>query len=711
MKTERIFISIVLLSTFLICQSKGAQWNQPANTWVKRNPLPGGPPVPRLGYEGACAWDSSRDLFIRYGGHNQGGGGAQYSEIWTWNPRTNRWTLKEPDISPPGVCCAQQNLFDPTSNRYVRFPAFSGSHGWQWFREIYLNDSTVWVYALETNRWKDLRPLPAPHVSGLRCASWDSDEQVMVLFGGEGNREGTVVYDPHSNTWTRMNPPAEPAFRSAGNMVYDEANKRHILFGSQFTDDSHTWAYNLRANRWTDMKPPQQPPTDRNDAVLAYDCANRVVVAVIKITTGEGENAGHTLQTWTYNTAENRWTRMNPHREPDATGNRSRVIVYADSLGMSLLENRTRSRPGPPEQQLWTYCYKSLDADSTKLALRPVDIKVKTRTNGAVLNWQPSQENALSGFVLYRGAGALPWTVKYEKIAEVSAETTVFEDRNLERGVPYYYKIAAVAKQGSTVGSVIARTRPRIVEDVHVSAMSQNQVLIEWTAPAGSDVVGYHVERAPVEVYTNDQLNRIKSKLKTLPRPSVGAIKKIGRFHRITKSPVEALYYRDKVDLENTVEVNDPIFASRLYKDHLDRSGREYRWAVYAYRVRAVNALGVESGPSPAVFTIPSSPRWVFSREENQVCRLKWRSNPEKSIAGYRVYRMDGRWEKDPISRLTPEPIRETRYSDETAGEPTRRYYVVALDALGQEGMPSSPVWYNREWKHFYEPFTGAWHQ
>jgi hypothetical protein len=33
------------------------------------------------------------------------------------------------------------------------------------------------------------------------------------------------------------------------------------------------------------------------------------------------------------------------------------------------------------------------------------------------------------------------------------------------------------------------------------------------------------------------------------------------------------------------------------------------------------------------------------------------------------------------------------------------------VDALGQEGSPSSPVWFEREWKSFYAPFTGAWHQ
>jgi hypothetical protein len=124
-----------------------------------------------------------------------------------------------------------------------------------------------------------------------------------------------------------------------------------------------------------------------------------------------------------------------------------------------------------------------------------------------------------------------------------------------------------------------------------------------------------------------------------------------------------------------------------------------------------VDTAGKTSGPSPASFTIPSSPQHVFSREEQTTCHLKWSPNPEKDIAGYRVYRMDGRWNKDPISRLTPEPISQTNFADKTAGTHTRRYYIVAVDALGQEGFPSSPVWFQREWRAYYAPFVREWHQ
>jgi hypothetical protein len=72
---------------------------------------------------------------------------------------------------------------------------------------------------------------------------------------------------------------------------------------------------------------------------------------------------------------------------------------------------------------------------------------------------------------------------------------------------------------------------------------------------------------------------------------------------------------------------------------------------------------------------------------------------------------MDGRWNKDPVSRLTDEPVAEPLFVDATAGNSTRRYYIVAVDRLGQEGFPSSPVWFRREWRAFYEPFVGPWHQ
>jgi len=594
---------------------------QPANTWIKRSPLADTPPSPRLGYEGACVWDPLHGVVIRYGGHNQGGGGEQGSEVWTYEPLTAKWTLKETNLSPPGVCCNAQNVFDPVRHRYVRFPSFSGSHGWQWWREIYLNDASVWTYDPGENKWRNMRPLPAPHVAPLRCATWDSDEDVVLVFGGEGGPRETMAYDPHRNEWRWLKPPVQPEVRSGGQMAYDSEHKVHVLFGSQFLNDAHTWLYDFRKNAWRDAQPATMPPTDKNDAVLTYDPLRKRVLAIVKITEGKDESATHMLETWSYDAGANQWQKLNPAAEPEPSGNRARQLLFAPELGLAFLENCPSK---PREQQIWTF---RLDGDKS-------------------------------------------WTPPAPK----------------------------------------PRTEPRAIDDGTASVLSPTRVELRWKA---ADGLGYLVERAPVEVFSEDQLSRLKKQTTPLAEPSVGAIRRIGAFQVLTREPLKNSTFTDTtVDLRKPAPIaGDPLFERKYSLEQLDPSGRPYGYAVYAYRIRAVNKDGATSGPSPPFFTIPSPPQSLFSREDGATCQLKWESSPEQGLKGYRVYRMDGRYDKDAIPRLTPEPITATAWKDETAGKSARRYYVVAVDALGQEGFPSAPVWFEREWKQYYQPFTGDWHQ
>lgn len=604
---------------------QAAPLDQPPNTWVKRSPLENTPVSPRLGYEGDCVWYAKHRVLLRYGGHNQGGGGEQGSEVWTYDPFTSKWSLKEPNASPPGICCGQQNVYDPVRGRYIRFPAFSLSHGWQWPREIYLNNDTVWTYDLGSNTWRNMRPIPQPHVAALRAASWDAHEGAVVVFGGEGSREGTLVYDPHANTWDWKKPRPQPEFRSGGNMAYDAARKLHVLFGAQFSDDPRTWGYDLARNEWRDLKPERLPPTDRNDAVLAYDSLHEVIVAIVKISQGKDEAERHRLETWSFDAGRNEWRKMDPPLEPDAGGNRTRVLSFAPELGLTILENCIQIEK-KREQQIWTYRYGDR---------KPAPAAVVPRT----------------------------------------------------------------------------RKEPRVVEDVVVSVLSTTEAVIRWK-PVEEGVKGYVVERAAVEVWSEDQLTRLKSRTAPLPEPSVGAIRRVGAFRRITSEPVQGTSFIDKgLDLAKPGAVEgEPLFERKMHKDQLDPAGKPYRFGVHAYRVRAIGDGG-ESGPSPAVYTIPSMPQLVFAKEEGTACHLKWEANPEMAVRGYRVYRMDGRYDNEPISRLTPEPVGALEFVDPGAGKKTRRYYVVAVDALGQEGHPSSPVWHEREWKKYYLPFTGEWHQ
>jgi hypothetical protein len=238
---------------------------------------------------------------------------------------------------------------------------------------------------------------------------------------------------------------------------------------------------------------------------------------------------------------------------------------------------------------------------------------------------------------------------------------------------------------------------------------------LQWQKSPADDVVGYHVERAVVSVYSSNEVLRIAKRYRPASDQAVGAIKQVGPFETLTKEAIAATAYADATaDLEGGPRepAGEPVGGRVLKEDQLTRAGKPYRHAVFAYRVRAVNHLGVVGGASPVVFSYPSAVQDLAAKEEGQThTRLRWKPNREKGIKGYLVYRHDGRYEKDNIVRLTPEPIAATEFLDESSGKDTRRYEVVAVDALGQEGEPSQPVWSRREWQKYYLPYVGEWHQ
>jgi hypothetical protein len=281
------------------------------------------------------------------------------------------------------------------------------------------------------------------------------------------------------------------------------------------------------------------------------------------------------------------------------------------------------------------------------------------------------------------------------------------------------YRYAESPPAPATLRPLTKRAEPPMVLDVLASVVSEKKVEIQWQPlleDPKSRAVGFHVERAPVEVFSEDQLQRLRKDTDPLPEPSVGGIQSIGAFVRLTEQPVRDPRFTDSdVDLSKPVAVEGtPLLRHRFSKEQLHAEGKPYRLAVYAYRVRAVNAGGVESGPSPYALTIPSAPQWLYSKEAGNDCLLKWAKNPEQGIRGYRVYRMESPRINGPgqkVTRVTSEPLTEPAFTDKGIGKESRRYWVVAVDALGQEGVPSAPTWHYRLYRSNYEPFVGEWHQ
>jgi hypothetical protein len=163
-------------------------------------------------------------------------------------------------------------------------------------------------------------------------------------------------------------------------------------------------------------------------------------------------------------------------------------------------------------------------------------------------------------------------------------------------------------------------------------------------------------------------------------------------------------------DLPGLEKLNDKPVTETTFTDakvnltQKDQEPGEYKYHVYAYFIKAVNKLRCERGPFPYVPTIPSEPTNVVNREKGTRAELEWDAKPEKPIEGYRIYKLEGTWK---IVRLTDESLQATTFTHQ-GGTNATRYWVVAVDALGQEGQPSSPVWHQHSYKGF---FPGEWHQ
>jgi hypothetical protein len=357
-------------------------------------------------------------------------------------------------------------------------------------------------------------------------------------------------------------------------------------------------------------------------------------------------------------------------------------------LNLFILETQVKNK-GP---QIWTYRYKKSAPDDRPAS--PSNLKVVTQagtdTARALLSWNKSP-GKIRNYEIFRAVADSPWQARYDMIG--ATDDTKFIDRNLrdavmKQGKIHFYKVRAVAESGKESAlSLSARTQPAMVSQPAVSVLAHDKIEVRWKKLAATDIAGYDLYRGKVVVRTvsKGEPKAWRDNDPEYAEPMPVEVKDITDLRKLNGKPLQDTTFVDRVDLREKDERSD------------------YKFAVYAYIVKAVNQHGTESGPSPYALTIPSEPTHVLSRENGAMAELKWQPNPETGIAGYRVYKLQGTWS---IVRVSDDLIKGTTFTHKS--NDTTRYWVTAVDALGQEGEPSTPVWHKHGYKGFY---TGEWHQ
>ncbi len=605
-----------------------------------------------LTYESACAYDARAKRLVVFGGHGYWFTGAQRNDTWLFDPGSLTWTQASPANRPPGACCTRDLVSDAAQGVTVYFGGCTYFHGWQMKSARIRGGAPPWVYDAVGDTWIPMKPTgDVPVRTAYSGLAYDSHNQVVVKYGGGGceayDPGGTWVYDGYANTWTKMKADPSPPIGRLPAMTYDEDHRAVLLYGSDDGRSSDLWAYDIAADAWVNRRAAAAPPAGQiidvgwggpvDYASFVFDRGTRMPVLF--------KPKGKGMGAWAYDWDRNAWRLLDARNPPPGVG--LAQAAHVPERHMTVFVNGGTPGSRVRIRGTWAFLHPAgADPDRPE---PPSDPVVTSGPGRAELFWTASPSTGVVKYVIYRGRGDRPWSVAYARIGET--RKTRYLDRGIGPEGVYHYAVRAVDARGNeSRDSVKVRTQPRAPREPWVSLLGGNGVEVTWTPSPEADVAGYHVYRG---------------------RGRPGAVvRRLNDGHaegfvRITSSPVPGPSVTDTVE---------------------DPGG-------LAYLVRAVNARGTESGPSPWALTIPSEVRGLGVGVRDGKVTLTWRPGREKGLRGYNIYRIDARDDEAP-EKLNAEPVTDPVFVDagKTDGSPCR-YYVAAVDARGAEGVMSFGAW------------------
>jgi hypothetical protein len=180
----------------------------------------------------------------------------------------------------------------------------------------YFTGGLTAAYNVTRHRWSDLRPYhsPPPVLGG--SLAYDPVNDEIILFGGGHVAEqgpngavrgytGTWVYRITENDWQQLSLKLQPRPRMNTRMVCDTKNQVLVLFGGdgQRFYLADTWLFDLRTRQWRASKAPGGPEP-RAGHFTVYDPETGLVII------GGGYNRKDLTDMWAYDAAKDRWQKL-----------------------------------------------------------------------------------------------------------------------------------------------------------------------------------------------------------------------------------------------------------------------------------------------------------------------------------------------------------------------------------------------------------------
>lgn len=184
-------------------------------------------------------------------------------------------------------------------------------------RMVYFTGGRTFSYDVRARKWADAAPgrESPPPVSAATLAYDPLNDEVVLAGGGhiaeKGPRgelvgyTGTWLFDCARSRWSALESGVEPPPRMSTRLVCDTNNQVMVMFGgdgqSQYLAD--TWIYDMRSRRWRQSKSAGSPPP-RAGHFAVFDPGTGWVII------GGGYNRQNLADLWAYDAAADRWMKL-----------------------------------------------------------------------------------------------------------------------------------------------------------------------------------------------------------------------------------------------------------------------------------------------------------------------------------------------------------------------------------------------------------------
>ncbi len=420
---------------------------------------PENPTWPDARWFSRAAYDSHADRTIIFGGdHGK-------NDTWAFAFRSNSWEQLDRNHTGPSARQGHTMVFDRSVNRTILYggaldqPLDPENTNWG------LNET--WAFDYDNDTWIRLSVhKTSPPCRLFQAMAYDSESDRTILFSGVPQQRphdepvacGTWAYDYGNDTWTEMFPSTSPHGRASGSMVYDSESDVMILFGGfgfGVGDLNDTWAYDYNSNSWENIVS-NVGPARREIAQMIYDGRQdrAILFGGCEVALdGSAVNLSRD-DLWAFDYNSGSWAQLAPVGEAPAAA--MPALAYDSRSDKYVVFGGADATAG--HKYSWEY-FRRVDSDAT-WAFDSTDVKwtplrrpdaptIGTpilRADAFSLTWYNGSQTLgvnVSGFNLYRSEEG--GNLSRLKSAIVSPE---YEDSSVRCGANYSYAVAAVNAAG-----------------------------------------------------------------------------------------------------------------------------------------------------------------------------------------------------------------------------------------------------------------------